>query len=158
MLDIIKYYVIGRHGIALIMAALVFLLLKLWMFEDSFMDSFILFGIMIPYIDMFTFHKEQKGIKTIDISLPLSFNRVWLAKTICLGLYLVFLVGIYIVTLFNSKDGHVSDIMEFTYFALLVFVLLFVIGKVKLYKKGSEILLGLTIVSLFSSFGFFLEH
>ncbi len=149
MLEIIKYYVLYRHGLPILAISSLLILLNLVFFkEDSMVLHTIIFAVFYPYIDMFSSKKDHDMLKNIDSKLPLSFNKVWMAKSICLSLYLTFLSSLYALVLFTTSPDKLYDITNFTFFVLTMFVVFFVVGKVKLYRRGNVKLIGQTILSI----------
>ncbi len=149
MLAIIKYYVLYRHGLPILAISSLLLLLNLVFFEeDTMVLHTIIFAVFYPYLDMFSSKKDRDMLKNIDPKLPLSFNKVWMAKSICLSLYLTFLSSLYALVLFTTSSDKLYDITNFTFFGLTMFIVFFVVGKVKLYRRGDVKLIGQTILSI----------
>ncbi len=148
MIAILKYYIFFRHGLPMLGGGIAFMLLTQFVFADSGIGQVILILLMFPYLDMFSSYNEVYSLRSIDTSLPLSFNKIWLAKSICLGIYFIILSLVYYYTNFVDNPEILTSFPKFMFFGVVMFMMLFVMGKYKLYTKGNKKLIILTAGSV----------
>lgn len=148
MLAIIKYLALFRHGLPILAAITAMLLLETFIFEDFNNGSTILVVVMLPYLDMFAVTSNKQFSKSVDLALPLGFNKLWITKIFCFYIYLAGLALVFGLQIFFLSDDVNADMIELLRSSLVMYMILFVFGKVMLFRRGNYKLVVMSIISI----------
>lgn len=151
MIEIIKYTMLRYHGLPMVFLGLLpAILMDLLLFQELSVSLTVpAVVLMIPYFELTSRYFVNIGLRPVNHSLPMSFNKIWLAKLISFfTLYcLCWLLFLPLIIYFTDSFQEILDKIFFNW--LLGYSILFMMGKWILFKLKSFTLILLSLVSLF---------
>ncbi len=151
MIEVIKYNIMRYHGLPLIIIGIFpAVILDLFLFQDLTTVLVVpLVSLNHPYFDMTSKDLVGTGFKTIDQSLPLSFNKIWFAQLLSILILssLFFLIYLPMIVYLGYDFFQTLDKIIFNW--LIGYSIVFTLGKWILFKLKSFALILLSLISLF---------
>ncbi len=150
MIEVIKYNIMRYHGLPLIIIGIFpAVILDLFLFQDLTTVLVVpLVSLNHPYFDMTSKDLVGTGFKTIDQSLPLSFNKIWFAQLLSILILssLFFLIYLPMIVYLGYDFFQTLDKIIFNW--LIGYSIVFTLGKWILFKLKSFAHIFLSLICL----------